>query len=213
VWLALLIGTVGFGGMFATYSYITPTMMTLAGFSETAVTAVLAVYGLGMTLGVVLGGRLADRALMPGLYGAIVLMAIVLFSFGYAVHTKPGAVIAVFMLGITGSLLVPMLQTRLMDVARDGQSLAAALNHSTLNLSNALGAWLGGVVLDAGLGYEWPSRIGSFLAVAGLVLALISGRIDRVGQRNVMHDRGLSEDAQVPSFASTSAATASSGPE
>jgi DHA1 family inner membrane transport protein len=213
VWLALLIGTVGFGGMFATYSYITPTMMTLAGFSETAVTAVLAVYGMGMTLGIVLGGRLADRALMRGLYGALVVTAVVLFSFGYAVHTKPGAVIAVFALGITGSLLVPMLQTRLMDVARDGQSLAAALNHSTLNLANALGAWLGGVVLDAGLGYEWPSRIGSFLAVAALLLALISGRLDHVAQRDPLVDGAIFDEAQVPSFASTSAAIASSGPE
>lgn len=143
VWLALLIGTVGFGGMFATYSYITPTMTSLAHFSETAVTGLLAVYGIGMTVGMVLGGRLADRALMPSLYGSLVLTAVVLFGFGFAVHTKPGAVIAIFVFGVTGSLMVPMLQTRLMDVARDGQSLAAALNHSTLNLANALGAWIG----------------------------------------------------------------------
>ncbi|MDQ1730799.1 MAG: transporter, family, inner rane transport protein, partial [Pseudonocardiales bacterium] len=106
-----------------------------------------------------------------------------------------------------------MLQTRLMDVARDGQSLAAALNHSTLNLANALGAWLGGVVLDAGLGYEWPSRIGSFLAVAALLLALISGRLDHVAQRDPLVDGAIFDEAQVPSFASTSAAIASSGPE
>jgi DHA1 family inner membrane transport protein len=85
----------------------------------------------------------------------------------------------VLLLGMMTSALVPALQTRLMDVARDGQSLAAALNHSTLNLANALGAWLGGVVLSAGLGYEWPSRIGGFLAVAGLMLALFSGWLDK----------------------------------
>jgi DHA1 family inner membrane transport protein len=182
VWLALLIGTVGFGGMFATYSYITPTMTTLAGFSETAVTGILAVYGVGMTLGVILGGRLADRALMPALYFGLTITAVVLFAFGYAVHTKPGAIVAVLVFGMAGSLLVPMLQTRLMDVARDGQSLAAALNHSTLNLANALGAWIGGVVLAHGLGYEWPSRIGGFLAVAGLAIALFSGWLDRRGE-------------------------------
>ena len=153
VWLALLTGTVGFGGMFATYSYITPTMTTLAHFSETAVTGLLAVYGLGMTVGVVIGGRLADRSLMPSLYVSLVITAAVLFGFGWAVSMgKIVAVVAVFVFGITGSLLVPMLQTRLMDVARDGQSLAAALNHSTLNLANALGAWIGGVVLDHGSG-------------------------------------------------------------
>lgn len=179
VWLALLVGTVGFGGMFATYSYITPTLTTLAHFSETAVTGLLAIYGVGMTLGMVIGGRLADRALMPSMYGGLVATALVLFGFGFAVHTKVGAVIAVFVFGITGSLLVPMLQTRLMDVARDGQGLAAALNHSTLNLANALGAWIGGLVLSRGLGYEWPSRVGGFLAIGGLAVALFSGWLDR----------------------------------
>jgi DHA1 family inner membrane transport protein len=178
VWLALLIGTVGFGGMFATYSYITPTLTTLAHFSETAVTVLLAVYGLGMTLGMMLGGRLADRALMPSMYAGLLFTAAVLFGFGYAVHSQVTAVPAVFVFGMTGSLLVPMLQTRLMDVARDGQSLAAALNHSTLNLANALGAWIGGVVLSHGLGYEWPSRVGGFLALAGLAVALASGSLD-----------------------------------
>ncbi|MBV9823224.1 MAG: MFS transporter [Actinobacteria bacterium] len=183
VWLALLTGTVGFGGMFATYSYITPTMTTLAHFSETAVTALLAVYGLGMTVGVILGGRLADRALMPSLYVSLVVTAVVLLVFGWAVQWgKPAAVLAVFVFGITGSLLVPMLQTRLMDVAREGQSLAAALNHSTLNLANALGAWIGGVVLDHGLGYEWPSRVGAGLALAGLAIALLSGRLERASR-------------------------------
>ena len=180
VWLALLTGTVGFGGMFATYSYITPTMTTLAHFSETAVTALLAVYGIGMTVGVIIGGRLADRALMPSLYVSLLITAAVLFAFGWAVQQgKAAAVVAIFIFGITGSLLVPMLQTRLMDVAKDGQSLAAALNHSTLNLANALGALIGGFVLDRGLGYTWPSRVGGFLALAGLAVALISGWLDR----------------------------------
>lgn len=183
VWLALLTGTVGFGGMFATYSYITPTMTSLAHVSETAVTGVLAIYGLGMTAGVVLGGRLADWSLMPSLYGGLLCTAVVLFGFGYAVRTVPGAVLAVFVFGVTGSVLVPILQTRLMDVAREGQSLAAALNHSTLNLANALGAWIGGLVLDQGLGYEWPSRVGGVLALAGLAIALFSGRLDITAAR------------------------------
>jgi DHA1 family inner membrane transport protein len=199
VWLALLIGTVGFGGMFSTFSYITPTMTHLAGFSETAVTGLLAVYGTGMTIGMVLGGRLADRALMPSMYFGLIVMAVVLFVFGYTVHTKPGAVISVLVFGMTGSLLIPSLQTRLMDVAREGQSLAAALNHSTLNLANAFGAWLGGAVLSAGLGYEWPSRAGSFLAVAGLFVALLSGAIDKRGKRRAkaaVGERAPSPDAR-----------------
>lgn len=182
VWMALLVGMVGFGGMFATYSFITPTMTELAGFSEAGVTIVLAVYGVGMTGGTLVGGRLADRALMPSLYGGLVAVTVVLATFGWLAHSKPGALVAVFSLGFSASILIPALQTRLMDVAHEGQSLAASLNHSTLNVANALGAWLGSVVLAAGYGYEWPSRVGAALAVAGLVLALISGRMDRPGR-------------------------------
>lgn len=179
VWMALLVGMVGFGGMFATYSYITPTMTDLAGFSEAAVTIVLAVYGIGMTGGTLVGGRLADRALMPSLYGGLVAVTVVLATFGWLAHSKAGALVGVFALGFSASILIPALQTRLMDVAHEGQSLAASLNHSTLNVANALGAWLGSVVLSAGYGYEWPSRVGAVLAVAGLVLALVSGQMDR----------------------------------
>jgi MFS transporter, DHA1 family, inner membrane transport protein len=179
VWMALLVGMVGFGGMFATYSFITPTMTELAGFSEAAVTIVLAVYGIGMTGGTLVGGRLADRALMPSLYGGLVAVTVVLATFGWLAQSKAGALVGVFALGFSASILIPALQTRLMDVAHEGQSLAASLNHSTLNVANALGAWLGSVVLSAGYGYEWPSRVGAALAVAGLLLALVSGQMDR----------------------------------
>ncbi|MEV0801506.1 MFS transporter [Kribbella sp. NPDC050281] len=184
VWMALLVGMVGFGGMFATYSYIAPTMTELSGFSEAAVTVVLAMYGIGMTCGTVVGGRLADRALMPSLYGGLLAITVVLGTFGWLAQTRPGALIAVFAMGFSASILVPALQTRLMDVAHEGQSLAASLNHSTLNIANALGAWLGSVVLAAGYGYEWPSRVGAVLAVAGLLLALVSGLMDRRTVRN-----------------------------
>jgi DHA1 family inner membrane transport protein len=179
VWMALGVGMVGFGGMFATYSYIAPTMTELAGFTPAAVTIVLAVYGVGMTGGTLVGGRLADRAVMPSLYGGLVAVTIVLGTFGWLAHSKPGALVGVFAMGFSASIMIPALQTRLMDVAHEGQSLAASLNHSTLNVANALGAWLGGLVLAAGYGYEWPSRVGAMLAVAGLVLALASGLMDR----------------------------------
>ena len=177
--MALLVGMVGFGGMFATYSYIAPTMTTLAGFSPAAVTVVLAIYGIGMTLGTLLGGRLADWRLMPSLYGSMAAIMVILAVFGWAAQSKAGALVVVTLLGMSASVLVPTLQTRLMDVAHEGQSLAASLNHSTLNVANALGAWLGSLVLAAGYGYEWPSRVGAALAAAGLVLAVVSGRMDR----------------------------------
>ncbi len=189
VWMALLVGMVGFGGMFATYSFITPTMTTLAGFSPAAVTVVLAIYGIGMTIGTLLGGRLADWKLMPSLYGSMAAILVILTFFGWAAQTKAGALVAVTLLGMSASVLVPTLQTRLMDVAHEGQSLAASLNHSTLNIANALGAWLGSVVLAAGYGYEWPSRVGAVLAAAGLVLAVVSGLMDRGARSSGPGDR------------------------
>jgi DHA1 family inner membrane transport protein len=179
VWFALLIGVVGFGGMFATYSYITPTMTELAGFRETFVPVLLGIYGLGMVAGVLLSGRIARIGVMRGIILGMAAIALMLAVFGPAVHVQWLALPMVFVLGLLPSVLVPLLQTRLMDVARDGQSLAAALNHSTLNLANALGAWLGSLVLAAGWGYEWPSRVGAILAVLGVGIALLSVAVER----------------------------------
>jgi len=184
VWLALLIGTVGFGGMFATYSYIAPTMTELTGYAPAAVPLILAIYGIGMTTGAFLSGRVAAYGLMRGIFYCLAAITVILTVFGFAAHNKMTAIVAVFLLGLVPTILVPMLQTRLMDVAHEGQSLAAALNHSTLNMANALGAWLGSVVLDAGYGYEWPSRVGAVLALAGLCIAAVSVL---VGRRQVPH--------------------------
>src|SRR5674476_831221 len=179
VWLALLIGTVGFGGMFATYAYIAPTMTELTGYPSAAVPVILAIYGIGMTTGALLSGRVAVYGLMRGIFFCLGAIAVILVLFGYAAHNKVTAVLAVFLLGVVPTILVPMLQTRLMDVAHEGQSLAAALNHSTLNMANALGAWLGSVVLEAGYGYEWPSRVGVVLALASMGIASISVLLGR----------------------------------
>ncbi len=174
VWLALGIGTVGFGGMFATFSYIAPTMTHLAGMPDRVIPLVLMVYGIGMTLGSLSSGRIARHGLMRGIFGSLGAVAVVLAVFGFAAHSPWTAVPAVLALGFVPSLLVPMLQTRLMDVAHDGQSLAAALNHATLNIANAVGAWMGGAVLAAGFGYEWPSRAGALLAIGGMGIVAYS---------------------------------------
>ncbi len=180
VWFALAIGTVGFGGMFATFSYISPTMTELGGFRSVAIPLILAVYGVGMTAGAMLSGPVSRLGLQRGITVVMAAIAVMLALFGPAVQAAQWlAIVAVFMLGLLPSILVPMLQTRLMDVAHEGQSLAAALNHSTLNIANALGAWLGSVVLSAGLGYEWPSRLGAVLAVLGVGIALASAGANR----------------------------------
>ena len=179
VWLALAIGTVGFGGMFSTYAYITPTMTELAGIPLSWIPVVLAIYGLGMVTGMVTAGRVAHLGIMRGIIASLAAIAVMLAVFGYAAHSPVLAVIFVYILGVLPSILVPLLQTRLMDVAHEGQGLAAALNHSTLNTANALGAWLGSLVLAAGWGYEWPSRVGAMLAAVGLGVAVLSAAIGR----------------------------------
>ena len=179
VWFALMIGIVGFGGMFSTFSYIAPTMTELGGFSASVVPLILVVYGIGMTSGAVISGYVAVHGLLRGIFGCLVVIAVVLSLFGFAAHNKVTALIFVFLLGCVPTVMVPMIQTRLMDVAHEGQSLAAALNHATLNFANALGAWLGGLVLDAGLGYEWCSRVGAILAVAGAGVTVASAVTSR----------------------------------
>ncbi|NUO34315.1 MAG: MFS transporter [Dermatophilaceae bacterium] len=180
VWLALLVGVVGFGGMFAMYSFITPTMTELAGLEERHIPWVLAAYGIGMVAGMVLSGRVANRVgVLKGIIVALGLIALLLGVFGFAARTLWLAVLLVFVLGLLPSIVVPLLQTRLMDVAHEGQSLAAALNHSTLNTANALGAWLGSLVLAAGWGYGAPSLVGAGLAVLGVGVASLSALLER----------------------------------
>ena len=172
--------------MFATFSYISPTMTELGGFSSGTIPLVLALYGVGMTAGAMVAGPASRIGLLRGITVALGLIAGMLVLFGPAVAAAQWlALVFVFLLGFLPSVLVPMLQTRLMDVAHEGQSLAAALNHSTLNLANALGAWLGSVVLASGLGYEWPSRVGAGLAVLGVGIAVASGLAERRTIRGV----------------------------
>ena len=179
VWLALLIGTVGFGGMFSTYAYISPTLQELGGWSSAAVPWILSLYGLGSTTGAALAGRVARHGILRGIAVLLVLIAILLAVYALLLPYAVVGLAATYALGMLPSMLVPMLQTRLMDVAHEGQSLAAALNHSTLNVANALGAWLGSLVLAAGWGYAWPSRIGVVLAVLGLAVTAWSALLQR----------------------------------
>ncbi|WP_371830447.1 MFS transporter [Antrihabitans cavernicola] len=168
VWLTLAVGTVGFGGMFAVYTYVSTTLTDVAGLSVAWVPLVLMIYGIGMVVGNLVGGVVADKALVPGLFVLLAAMAGVLALFVVAAHNPYTAALGVFLIGAAGSALVPGLQTRLMDVAADAQTLAAALNHAALNIANAAGAWIGGLVIAAGLGYTAPAAAGAILAVAGL---------------------------------------------
>jgi DHA1 family inner membrane transport protein len=169
VWLTLGVGSVGFGGLFCVLSYITPTLTQVAGLPERYVPFVLVVFGVGMILGNLIGSWLADRWLMRTIGGSLIWSAVVLCLFSIAAPHAWMATIDVLFIG-TGVALVPALQIRLMDVAADAQTLAASLNHSAFNIANALGAWLGGVAIAAGLGWASTGWLGALLSVAGLLI-------------------------------------------
>ncbi|HEY8607885.1 MAG TPA: MFS transporter [Noviherbaspirillum sp.] len=175
VWLTLAIGAIGLGGLFSVFSYVKPTMMTLAGMPLEQVPVVLALFGAGMVLGNLVGPRFADRALMPAMCGLLVWAVLVLGAYSFtAYHSWLGSLNVL----LVGTLVAmgPVLQIRLMDVAGDAQTLAAALNHSAFNTANALGAWLGGVAVNAGLGWSATGWVGALLALAGLAVFAVSVR-------------------------------------
>jgi DHA1 family inner membrane transport protein len=178
VWLTLGTGAIGFGGMFAVYSYITPTLTNADAIPQAIVPFVLSIFGAGMIVGNIVGSRLADRALMPTIGGVLLWNIVVLGLFGMTAGHGSAAIAGVLLVG-TGFALVPALQTRLMDVAADAQTLAAALNHSAFNIANALGAWLGGVSIAAGNGWTSTGWVGAGLAAAGAVVFAVSIMIDR----------------------------------
>ncbi|SEA99269.1 MFS transporter [Leifsonia sp. 21MFCrub1.1] len=179
VWLALLIGAVGFGGFFAVYTYIAPIVTTITGMPESTVPLVLVLAGLGMTIGNILGGRAADHSVRRSMLLFFVILLVGLAALWLTASTVVGLLISVFVVSGACSALSPTIQTRLMDVARDSQSIAAALNHSALNIANAAGAFFGGLTIAAGLGYLSPVVVGGLLALGGIALALISFGIDR----------------------------------
>jgi DHA1 family inner membrane transport protein len=169
VWFTLGIGAIGFGGMFAVFSYVKPTMLEVAHMPASGIPIVLALFGVGMVAGNLAGAKLADKALMPTVGGVLLWSALVLGAFVYTAPYPWLASLNVMLVG-TAVALGPPLQIRLMDVAGDAQTLAAALNHSAFNMANALGAWLGGVTIAAGLGWTSTGWVGMLLALAGMVV-------------------------------------------
>jgi DHA1 family inner membrane transport protein len=182
VWLTLAIASIGGGGLFCVLSYIAPTMTQVAHLAPRFMPLVLAVFGVGMIAGNLLGARLADRALMHSIGMLLAWNALVLAAFTIAVHSAWSGTLLVMLVG-SGVAIVPGLQIRLMDVAGDAQLLAAALNHSAFNCANALGAWLGGCAISAGLGFAATGWTGSLLALAGLGLFGLSLWLERRTRR------------------------------
>jgi DHA1 family inner membrane transport protein len=196
VWLALGIGAIGFGGFFAVYTYVSPLVTEVTGLDASIVPFALVLLGLGMTLGNFVGGRVADWKVMPGMFMFFGFFMVSLLGLALTAHTVPGLLVFLFLTGAAASGVSPVIQTRLMEVAGDSQTIAAAVNHASLNLGNSLGAYLGGVTIAAGYGYLSSIWVGMALCVPGVALAVVSVLVGIRGSRLQRGaDFGLQEDA------------------
>ncbi|WP_280233978.1 MFS transporter [Nocardia cyriacigeorgica] len=179
VLLAMAMTVLGFGGVFAAITYLAPMMTEVTGYADSSVTWLLVLFGLGMFAGNLIGGRYADRHLMPMLYIALGLLAAVLAVFTLTAHSKPLAAVTVVLIGALGFATVPPLQKRVLDQAAGAPTLASAINIGAFNLGNALAAWLGGLAISAGFGYTAPNWVGALLAASALGLAITSATLER----------------------------------
>ena len=183
VWLTLLMVAIGFGGMFAVYTFITPTLLEITKVSPLVISILLAIIGVGMTLGNLIGGWLADRSRLWTIFGVLLWNVAALAAFTYTSSNVWLTAINLFAIG-AGIAVAPAVQTRLMDVAGDAQTVAAALNHSAFNIANALGAWAGGIAIAMGMGLRSTGWVGAMLACGGIVVLGISVLVEN-RSRNV----------------------------
>ena len=186
VQLGLIMTVLGFGGIFAVFTFIQPILVQLAGFSEAAVSPILLVFGGGLVVGNLLGGRWADRKLAPALIGSVALLTVAMFASGFAFHSQIGAVIAAFVLGAAAFATVAPLQMWVLQQAGGaGQGLASSLNIAAFNLGNAFGAWLGGAVITQGLGYGAIAPVAAVVPLLALGLAVFAVSLERRAARIV----------------------------
>jgi len=183
VWLTLAFGSIGFGGFFAVYSYIAPMVTELAGMPAGWVPWALVIAGVGMTIGNAIGGRLADRGAIRAVLRTFPVFIVILALTGVLGGIPVALVVLLFAVSFASSALSPAIQTRLMDVAGESQTLAAAINHSSLNLGNSLGAALGAGVIAAGYGYRAPALVGVALGIVGFGIAIVAWRLGRRSSR------------------------------
>ncbi|MDH1264423.1 MFS transporter [Pseudomonas sp. GD03944] len=187
VLLAMGITVLGPAAFFTSITYIAPMMTEVAGFSESAIVWLMMAFGVGLFLGNALGGRYADRALMPLLYVTLLAQALVLFLFTYVAHSQWPSVICIVLMAGFGFATVSPIQKLVLDKARDAgaPTLASAVNIGLFNLGNAIGAWAGGWVIGAGFGLVAPNWAGGLLSLGALALAIISGLLDRQEARAI----------------------------
>ncbi|MFE9442075.1 MFS transporter [Streptomyces sp. NPDC006602] len=173
VWLTLTATALGYGGMFGAFSYIAYTFTEVGGFSPGDVAWLLMVYGVGLVVGNLVGGRAADRDRDGALVLSLLGLAVTLTVFGLLAGSATASVILVFLMGLFGFAGVPGMITRVTDYAH-GAALAASANVSASNLGNALGAWLGGLAITAGLGYTAPLYVGAGIVLTSVIVMAVA---------------------------------------
>lgn len=180
VLLGLAMTVLGYAGVFAVFTYIQPLLTQLAGLSQAAVSPVLLLFGAGLAAGNLLGGRLADRGALRAVLATLAVLAAVLGAMPLVIHTPATAVVFVAVLGVAAFATVAPLQLRVLEKASGaGQNLASSLNIAAFNLGNALGAWVGGAVIDHGPGLAALGWVAALLTLTGLATALWSRAVDR----------------------------------
>lgn len=185
VWLSLVATVLGFGGMFGAFTYIAYTLTGVSGFASAAVPWLLILFGLGLFAGNWVGGRLADRSIDRTLLVLLAVLAVVLVGFALVAGMPVPAVISLVLMGAAGFATVPALQLRVLTYADHAPTLASGANIAAFNVGNAIGAWLGGLTIAAGLGYTSPLWVGAGMTVGALVMvavaASLASRRRRVG--------------------------------
>lgn len=179
MWLTLGVGAIGFGGIFSVYSYVSPILTEYTGANIEVVPVALAIWGVGMVIGGLVAGWLADRYLNKTIVGILISSALAFVLGSFMLSDLYTAFLALFLIGLTVMGLGGTLQTRLMDVAGEAQAVAASLNHSAFNLANALGAFLGGWVLSHGMGWLAPVWVGFVLSLGGLIILLFAFAVEK----------------------------------
>jgi DHA1 family inner membrane transport protein len=184
VWLTLGIAATGFGGMFAVFTYIASTTTEVAHMPVAMVAGILAIFGIGMNVGNLAGSKLADMSLLGTIGGMLAFNVLIMLLFATTAANGYLLCLSVFLIGCTFAA-GPAVQTRLMDVAADAQTLAAASMHSAFNIANAIGAWLGGLVIAHGYGYAATGYVGAVLSLIGLLVFAISVQMERSGRKSM----------------------------
>lgn len=177
VGLGLLTTILGYAGVFAIFTYVAPMLTEITGFSDTIVSPAMLVFGVGLLIGNLAGGKFADHWLKPTLIGSLAVLALTSLAMTFALHDRIAALVFVGLLGATGFATVAPLQMWVLKTTEGaGQSLASSLNIAAFNLGNALGAWLGGVVIDHGPGLGAIPAVAALVTLAGIGVAVMSLR-------------------------------------